>query len=260
MTLTIALAQTDIQLGDRAANLARARAIMADAARQHADLVIFPELWTTGYDLVHASQLAEAIPQGPTARQLAAWAQEFGLWVTGSFLEKASTAIYNAAPFFGPHGETLPPYRKIHRFGPMDEDRWLEAGCRPGLFDLPWGKTGVAICYDLRFPELFRHYVLKGANLIVLPSEWPHPRLMHWRTLVQARSIENQCFVAAVNRVGRDQHNIFCGHSMLVNPWGEILAEANEEETLLIATIDLTLAEAIRTQIPILNDRRPNCY
>jgi len=260
MNLTLALAQIDIQLGDRAANLARARTLMADAARRHADLVVFPELWTTGYDLGRAADLAEPIPQGPTARQLAAWAQEFGLWIIGSFLEKAPGGVYNAAPFFGPQGEALPPYRKIHRFGPMDEDRWLEAGCRPGLFELPWGKTGVAICYDLRFPELFRRYAMAGAGLILLPSEWPHPRLAHWRTLVQARAIENQCFVAAVNRVGRDRDNVFCGHSMLVDPRGEILTEGDEEEALLIESVDLALTEAVRARIPILDDRRPECY
>jgi len=258
--ITVALAQTDIALGDKAANLARGRETAIRAAAQGAELLIFPELWTTGYDLPRAAELAEPLPAGPTARQLAAWADEFDLWITGSMLEQTPAGIFNAAALFGPKGQVIGPYRKIHRFGPMAEDRWLEAGCTPGLFDPPWGVTGVAICYDLRFPELFRGYALAGARLILLPSEWPHPRLHHWRTLVGARAIENQCFVAAVNRVGHDRDNAFCGHSMLVGPRGDILVEAEESPELLIAAIDLSQADAVRERIPILRDRRPECY
>jgi len=258
--LTVALAQIDIVLGDRAANLARGHDVAAQAAAQSADLLVFPELWTTGYDLSRAAELAEPIPGGPTARKLSAWADAFNLWITGSMLERTPEGVFNAAALFGPAGQVMGPYRKIHRFGPMAEDRWLEAGCEPGLYDPPWGKTGMAICYDLRFPELFRNYALAGARLILLPSEWPHPRLHHWRTLVQARAIENQCFVAAVNRVGSDGDNAFCGHSLLVGPWGEIIAEADESPDLLIATIDLAQVDAVRGRIPVLADRRPECY
>jgi len=259
-TLTLALAQTDIALADKIANLARGRDLAAQAAARDANLLLFPELWTTGYALPRAAELAEPIPAGPTANELLAWAREFGLWITGSLLEQAPEGVFNAASLFGPQGEVLGPYRKIHRFGPMAEDRWLQAGCAPGLFDPPWGKTGVAICYDLRFPELFRRYASAGARLILLPSEWPQPRLHHWRTLAQARAIENGCFVAAVNRVGSDQNNAFCGHSLLVGPWGDILIEAEEAPDLLIAAIDLTEADAARGRIPTLADRRPECY
>jgi len=258
--LTLALAQTDIILGDKAANLARGRELAAQAAAQAADLLIFPELWTTGYDLPRAAELAEPLPAGPTAQALSAWAAEFGLWITGSMLERTPDGVFNAAALFGPKGEVVGPYRKIHRFGPMAEDRWLEAGCEPGLFDPPWGKTGVAICYDLRFPGLFQRYALAGARLILLPSEWPHPRLHHWRTLVQARAIENQCFVAAVNRVGSDRDNAFCGHSMLVGPGGQVITEADESPELLIATIDLSESDDARGRIPVLTDRRSECY
>ncbi len=259
--LTLALAQIDVILGDKAANLAQAEPLIARAADVDADLILFPELWTTGYDLPRAAELAESISDGPTARQLLAWAHTYGLWIGGSMLEREEErGIFNAAALFGPQGQTLGPYRKIHRFGPMAEDRWLEAGCEPGQIDPPWGKTGVAICYDLRFPELFRSYALAGARLILLPSEWPHPRLHHWRTLVQARAIENACFVAAVNRVGSDRANTFCGHSMVVGPWGEVLVEAGETPELLIATIDLAQADEARVRIPVLKDRRPECY
>ncbi|MCS7040082.1 MAG: carbon-nitrogen family hydrolase, partial [Caldilineales bacterium] len=121
--------------------------------------------------------------------------------------------------------------------------------------------TGLAICYDLRFPELFRLYALAGAQLILIPSEWPHPRLAHWRTLLRARAIENQCFVAAVNRVGSDRANTFCGHSALIDPWGETVVEADDASVqLLTATVDFALVDDVRRRIPALADRRPECY
>ncbi|MCO6453613.1 MAG: carbon-nitrogen family hydrolase [Caldilineales bacterium] len=258
--MLLSLAQIDITLGDRDANLERGHELVQEAARTGSDLLVFPELWTTGYDLERAAELAEDVPDGFTARTLAAWAQAYGLWITGSFLARGEGGVYNAAPLFGPGGEVLGPYCKIHRFGLMAEDQWLQAGQQPGLLDLPWGKTGLAICYDLRFPELFRSYALQGARLVLLPSEWPHPRLAHWRTLIRARAIENQCFVAAVNRVGSDRANSFCGHSALIDPWGETVVEVDETPQLLTAAIDLDLADAVRARIPVFADRRPDLY
>jgi omega-amidase len=128
-------------------------------------------------------------------------------------------------------------------------------GHRPGQ---PGG--ALAICYDLRFPELFRSYATRGAGVILLPSEWPHPRLEHWRTLVQARAIENQCFLVACNRVGADRNSQFCGHSLIVDPWGTTLVEGGEDGELLLATLDLTAVAAVRERMTVLRDRRPELY
>ncbi len=258
--ITISLAQIDIRLGDVDANLTQGQALVQEAARRGSDLIVFPELWTTGYDLSRASDLAESLPDGPTSQLLSTWAREHNIWITGSLLLRGESGVFNAAPLFGPEGQIVGPYCKIHRFGPMEEDRWLEAGKTPGLFEMPWGRTGMAICYDLRFPELFRAYALAGATLVLLPSEWPHPRLAHWRTLMRARAIENQCFFVAVNRVGSDRNNTFCGHSAIIDPCGEVVVEAGESEALLTATIDLALADEVRSRMPVLSDRRPECY
>ena len=258
--LTLSLVQMDIRLGEPDANLERGHEFVRESAARGADLVIFPELWTTGYDLARATELADPAPDGRAQRAIKGWAMAYKVWITGSFLLREREGVSNAGFLFGPEGEMLGPYAKIHRFGLMDEDKWLNAGEKPGLFDLPWGKTGLAICYDLRFPELFRGYALAGARLILLPSEWPHPRLAHWRTLIRARAIENQCFFAAVNRVGRDRDNHFCGHSALIDPWGETVVEAGQSEILLTATVDLAQADEVRQRIPVLSDRRPECY
>ncbi|MDW8270589.1 MAG: nitrilase-related carbon-nitrogen hydrolase, partial [Anaerolineae bacterium] len=135
MPLTLSLAQMDIVLGDPQANLEAVAPLVAEAARRGSQLLLLPELWSTGYVLERAHELAEPL-DGPTARQLRAWAAEHRLWIVGSFLLRDADGVANAAPLFGPEGQILGPYRKIHRFGPMAEDRWLSAGHTPGLFDL----------------------------------------------------------------------------------------------------------------------------
>ena len=114
--------------------------------------------------------------------------------------------------------------------------------------------------YDLRFPELFRRYALADCVLTFLPAEWPHPRLEHWQTLLRARAIENQMFIVACNRVGQSNDTGFCGHSCIIDPWGEVLVEGGEEEALLTMEIDLEKVTAVRRTIPIFNDRRPRIY
>jgi omega-amidase len=118
----------------------------------------------------------------------------------------------------------------------------------------------MTICYDLRFPELFRRYALAGARLILVPAEWPHPRRAHWQTLLRARAIENQCFVAACNRVGITGNSTFFGASAVIDPWGEALVEGGETELILTATIDLSLVDTVRKRIPVFEDRRPELY
>jgi predicted amidohydrolase len=143
----------------------------------------------------------------------------------------------------------------------MGETRWITPGDRFTVLDLPWGRTGLAICYDLRFPEMFRRLVVdEHAQLIVIPASWPRPRRAHWRVLTRARAIENLCFVAACNRVGEDGDYSFFGASALINPWGERLVEAGDTPALLTAEIDLADVGKAREKFPALNDRRGDLY
>src|SRR6266508_3901717 len=258
-TLTIALAQMDIALGNRAANLATVRAYAEQAAARRADLLVLPELWSTGYDLEHAEELADTVGEGLFA-EVAEIARVHRLMIAGSTLARRAGRPTNTATLYGVDGTLLADYSKIHLFGLMDEDRYLSAGQVAPIFDLPWGRGALAICYDLRFPELFRSYATRGAGVILLPSEWPHPRLEHWRTLAQARAIENQCFLVACNRVGADRNSKFCGHSLIVDPWGTTLVEGGEDGELLLATLDLTAVAAVRERMTVLRDRRPELY
>jgi predicted amidohydrolase len=142
----------------------------------------------------------------------------------------------------------------------MKEDLYLQPGSSPLVMDLPWGKTAMAICYDLRFPELFRRYALEGAQMVILPAEWPAERIEHWRTLVQARAIENQYYIVATNTCGEIGGTVFGGHSMLVDPWGKVLIEAGDEPGLFTVEIELERVEQIRQRIPVFEDRRPELY
>ncbi len=202
--LAISLAQMDVVVGKPERNLVEARRMAAEAAKRDSELLLLPELWGSGYDLERATFHATRLDEGLFA-EMGRMAREHGMWVGGSLLgyeAEPEGRPRNVFALYAPDGTLAYHYAKLHLFRLMDEDQWLGAGTRATLAKLPWGTAGLSICYDLRFPELFRGYALAGVRLILLPAEWPHPRLEHWRTLLRARAIENQCFVAACNRVG----------------------------------------------------------
>lgn len=257
--LNITLAQFNIALGDVRKNFKSAEEHITEAARRGSHLVILPELWSTGYALDQSKELANTLNVGIFA-QLATLATQNKISIVGSVLEKRSLEVSNSAPFFAPNGKMLGIYRKLHLFGLMDEPRWLQPGSAPLLIDLPWGLTGIAICYDLRFPELFRRYAVQGAKIIIVPAEWPIERIEHWRILLQARAVENQCYIVAVNSVGKTGNVTFGGHSMIVDPWGKIVIEAGETPTLATAEIDLDYVDIVRQRIPVFDDRRSDVY
>lgn len=257
--LNIALGQMHIALGEPRKNYERVAQWTAEAARRGAHIAVFPELWSTGYALERGEELAMPIHEGLFS-EVAALAGQHKISLVGSMLEKRGAGIYNSAPFVSPNGRVMGVYRKLHLFRLMDEDRWLQAGESPLAMDLPWGRTALAICYDLRFPELFRRYAVEGAKLIIIPAEWPLVRVEHWRTLLQARAIENQCYIVAVNACGDIGGTVFGGHSMVVDPWGKIVLEAGETPGLLNIDIEMDVVDEIRQRIPVFEDRRPEVY
>ena len=188
-------------------------------------------------------------------------ARDNHVWLTGSMLEGQGDQFYNTMVLYSPEGMLAATYRKIHLFRLMKErgSTWRRenrarcTSCRGAAR----GWRSAMIC---RFPELFRRYALEGARLMILPAAWPHPRRMHWRTLLRSRAIENQCFVAACNRVGTADDVSFFGSSAVIDPWGETLIEGGETEALLTVRIDLDTVEATRAKIPIFADRRPELY
>ncbi len=258
--ISISLGQMNVKRGQAEANLRTAESLIAEAARRQSQLIILPELWSSGYDLENAAAHADELDQGLFAKlsQLAAHHQ---IAIVGSILERRGESVANTAPYYSADGRRLGVYRKIHLFRLFDEDKWLVEGDAPTALDLPWGPTALTICYDLRFPELYRRCAVEhGAKLIVVCAEWPLVRLAHWRTLLMARAIENQCFVAAVNACGETGGTVFGGHSMVIDPWGKAAVEAGEDEQLLTVEIDLDEVDRVRRMIPVFEDRRPDAY
>jgi omega-amidase len=258
-TLTISLAQMNVKAGNPRLNWETVQEQTAEAARRGSDLVIFPELWDNGYALDKAKEVSSQLNGGLFA-QVAALSHSANIHIVGSMLEKRGVGVYNSAVLFSPERGVLGAYRKIHLFGLMNEPQFLSAGEAPLTLDAPWGRSSIAICYDLRFPELLRRYAVEGAKLLLLPAEWPAERIQHWRAMIQSRAIENQYFVAACNCVGEYDGTTYGGHSMVVDPWGDLVGEAGTSETMLTVTIDLDLVDAIRARMPVLTDRRPNLY
>lgn len=262
MAVKIALVQMNVWLAKPQGNRERAKSLVREAARG-ADLVVLPEMWTTGYALPRLKGGLADRDGVPTGQMLAALARECGVILCGSVADEREGRVYNLATLHGPDGIRLAEYAKVHLVPMMDEHLYLTPGERLAMAELPGMgglKAGLAICYDLRFPELFRTLALAGAGAMLLPAEWPAQRLEHWRSLLVARAIENQCFMIACNRVGSDEANRFPGHSMVVDPWGRILAEGGEEEEILRVQIDPGQVAEVRSRIPVFRDRRPDAY
>lgn len=259
MTITVALGQMDLASGDPPRNLAAVDELARAAAQAGADLLLVPELWSTGYALDRAAELASTLDDGVVAAA-GEVARRHRIGLFGSTLVRLPSGIGNTAVLFDATGQRLGVYSKMHLFGLMREPDYLVAGDAPTLVETPWGRVGLTICYDLRFPELFRAYAVAGVDIILLVAEWPLPRLAHWQTLLRARAIENQCFVVACNRVGTTGLTTFFGHSTVVDPWGEVLFEGDDQPGLHRVELDLSRLAEARQRLPVLRDRRPGCY
>ena len=183
---------------------------------------------------------------------MAGLAREYSIAVCGSLLTRRKGVGWATRPFMWiAGGQTLAAYSKVHLFGPMGERRTLLKGEQLALVETGWGSAGLAICYDLRFPELFRAYALAGAEAVILPAQWPRPRLEHWRTLLRARAIENQMLMIACNRVGRDGETAFFGRSAIIDACGETVIEGGDQEDLLTATVDMDACAVCAAGMPV---------
>ncbi|WP_371670226.1 carbon-nitrogen family hydrolase [Streptomyces sp. NBC_00289] len=273
---------------DEAEPVAARRQRVASLVRDQAgaDLVVLPELWTTGA-FAYEDFGREAEPlEGPTYEAMAKAASDAGVWLhAGSIPERAVSdrdgsdddgsgsgatgsgnsaggapagegTLYNTSLVFSPSGELAASYRKIHRFG-FDKGEAVLMGAGRDLVTvrLPETTLGLATCYDLRFPELFRGLVDAGAETLVVPAGWPERRRSHWTLLAQARAVENQAFVLACGTAGTHTGVPQAGHSIVVDPWGEVLAQAGSGEQVLTVDFDPGKVAKTREQFPALKDR-----
>jgi omega-amidase len=259
MHIRISLAQINIAFGQPEINLEKARSFAAKADQSGCDLFLLPELWHSGYDLKNCRKHALAAVEG--IHLMTDISRQSGLVCGGSLIERSGENFYNTFYCTKPGSETPCTYRKIHLIRLFDEHSWFQPGQHLQKTTLPGASAGMAICYDLRFPEMFRVYSAAGVPIVLIVAQWPIQRIEHWRVLLQARAIENQVFIAAVNCVGKSGPISLGGRSALISPWGEILAEGSQDhEELLQATIDLEEIAIAREKLPVLQDQRPSAY
>lgn len=256
-SIKAAAVQFTITLGEIGPNLQQVRQSLQSLAADGVQLVVLPEMWATGFAYKELNSLAERT--GELVAELAALSARYGMVIVGSLPEPHESKVYNTA-YIIDGGDIKATYRKIHLFSLMQEDRSFDSGNSWVLAETSVGTLGVFICYDLRFPELARRLAVEGAEILVVPGEWPKPRQEHWRTLLRARAIENQLFVIAANCCGLVGKLDFFGMSMIIDPKGEPLAEAGYEPEAITATLDFAAMTAWRQQIPCFNDRKPECY
>lgn len=257
-TATVALLQLRIDADEPVSERVPRALAWAREAAGLADVVVLPELWHVGaFDIDCARANAEPI-DGPLIAALAGVASETGTWLhAGSFTEITSEGEhFNTSVVIAPDGSIAALYRKIHLFGfTGGETTLMSAGREVVTVETPLGTTGIATCYDLRFPELYRRLTEHGATAVVMASGWPSRRIDHWSTLVRARAIENQCVMAACNEVGTHGGTELGGRSVIVDAQGRVLAEGGSGEELVIADIDVEAASRWRAEFPVLGDR-----
>lgn len=237
--VAISCIQMDVVLSEVKTNLKHALKLIDQACLHKPDIICLPELFTTGYCLKRAAELAELIP-GPTTELLSQKSKEVGCYlIAGSILEQGDNGIYNTSVIFDRAGRITAKYRKMHLFAPFGEPGHLTPGDRTVAVETEWGKVSVVICYDLRFPELFTELATAGVKIVFAAAEFPHPRLTDWQTLLMARAIDNHIYTVGVNRVGSDLRADFFGHTMIVDPLGKVVGELDDQEGVLTLKLDL---------------------
>jgi predicted amidohydrolase len=268
--LTLALAQLEIEPAAVAHNTAAAERAIDAAAARGADLVVLPELFTVGYFAFDAyAEAAEGL-EGETLARIARAADRADVGVlAGSIVEDlaesaasgidvpAAAGLANASVLFDRDGERRAIYRKRHLFGyDSAESDLLTPGESLPVVTFEGFDVGITTCYDLRFPELYRSLVDRGATLTLVPSAWPYPRVEHWRLLGRARAVENLMYVAAANGVGSFENGTLLGRSTVYDPWGTTVAGAGEEPSIVTARLDPERVASVREEFPALADRR----
>lgn len=226
-----------------------------------ADLVVLPELWIPGaFDLATARDVAAPL-DGPVLDRLRAIARASGTWIhAGSYAERTDDGrTFNTSVLIDDHGTVVATYRKRHLFGFETGERTLMSGGTDlVVVDTPLGSTGIATCYDIRFPEMFRLLVDRGATAFLLCAGWPTLRIEAWRVFCRARAAENLALVVACNGVGAHADVVFGGHSVVVDPVGDVIVEAGGGEEVLWAEVDPGASAAWRVEFPVLEDRLPD--
>ena len=233
--MKIALVQMDVVHGQPVENKKHVIEMLERALDDNPDVIVLPEMWNTGYALNELDGLADK--------------------------HEKDGKFYNTTYVYNKSGDLINTYSKVHLFGLMAEDQYMSAGSNESVFELDGVIAASVICYDIRFPEWVRTQMAQGAKVLFVVAQWPEPRVQQWEILLKARAVENQAFVVAVNRVGAGPDDIFSGHSMVIDPLGNVVLQTKEhEEGIFTADINLEEVDKVRGQIPVFEDRRTDLY
>lgn len=227
---------------------------MVEQLNTKVDLLILPELSLTGFTM-NSKMFAEDL-DGISTQYFMKLSQRLKCNLLAGVIEKSEEGIFNSLVHFNSDGLVIARYRKIHPFGYAKEDQNYRAGNEIVVTKIDNVKVGLSICYDLRFPELYRLYAKQRVDLLVNIANWPVPRIDHWRTLLKARAIENQSFVIGVNRVGNDPHLQYNGYSSVFDPMGSELLSVKDEEKIFVVDLDIAMVKETREKLPFLEDIR----
>jgi len=261
--MKVAAAQISCSLGDPKANLLKVRDFSTRAKQAGVELIVFPEMTDTGYSMSVIQARANSWTSGfvPRLQEIAA---KLSIAIVCGVSEQVERSIYNSLIFVDPQGQISEKYRKTHLYAvaPVEEQKCFVSGDTFASFALGGLRFGFSICYDLRFPEMYRKLVVEqGVGAFIVSSAWPFPRLEHFRTLALARAIENQSYVIASNRVGKDEDLWFCGSSAIIDPRGVAIASASaDREELIQADLSEDLVLSVRSRVKSLAHRRQDLY
>ncbi|MGP2528266.1 carbon-nitrogen family hydrolase [Acidaminococcus sp. LBK-2] len=261
-----ALLQTDIAFCDAIKNYEKVTRMFEEAMQREPkpDVVVLPEDWASGFsdEMFHHMEDFIENENGESVRVLQQLAEKYSVWVVGGSIGTMHSdgKMRNTTFLIDRTGKIVGDYSKMHLYSDMDEDFPYEHGNKTEVFDTELGKLGFMICYDIRFCELSRIYALKKADVLVVTSNFPNPRVNHWRTLLIARAIENQMYIVACNRVGASPMGTYCGHSIIIDPWGDIIAEGSDSEEIITGSIDYKYTQEVRSTIHMFRDRQPQFY
>ncbi len=252
------LVQFDIRRGETSANRKTVADYLHRLGTEGVRLAVLPEMWSCGFDNEHLAVHGEQTPE--ILEELSDIARQFRMVIAGSLPETTPEGVYNTLHVIDADGTIAGSYRKVHLFSVTGEEKFFLGGRENVVCDTAAGRLGLMICYDLRFPELCRAVTLKGADIVVVPAQWPRVRISRWDILLQARAMENQVYVIGVNRCGRENRTVFSGHSAVVDPSGEVLHRVVDESAARTVMIDMDHIETVRTYMPSLKERVPEAY
>jgi omega-amidase len=239
-------------------SLAKAELLIRHAAASSADIICFPEQFATGWDPCSSSNIEDI--DGRIISALQRYASEAGITILGSFREQYTPYPLNTSVVIGNDGRILGKYAKIHLFSPDQENTGFTPGTEMGTFQMDDLTCGIAICYDLRFPELFSAYAKRGVQVVFVPAAWPASRIRHWELFISARAAENQMYIVGINTTGETPVDTYSGASMTADPHGTIISRANDAEQLIFVDLDPAIVDTTRSSFPVGNDRKETLY